>query len=341
MACQRGPAMETNDNRMAYDESAIVVDTIKLKRTVFRRELVSNGKLRALRKSDLKFKVSGQLEKLAVKNGDVISNGKTLAILNQKDARQKVMQAEVNLKKAKINLEDALIGHSGGRADSISSNSLIYESTSLTSGYAEALLIYENAKYELESTELIAPFRGKVANLTARIYEQVNTGNVFCTLIDDSEFDVEFYLLESEIGLVSLRDEIRIVPFAQDKEYLGYVSEINPVVNDKGMVLVKGTLRNLGSLWEGMNVKVHIGRNIPGQLVVPKSAVVLRQGQEVLFTYENGKVFWIYITILSENSSSYAIKANEEKNASLEPGAFIITSGNLNLAHKSDVEIRK
>ena len=341
IACQRGPAMETNDNRMAYDESAIVVDTIKLQRTVFRRELVSNGKLRALSKSDLKFKVSGQLEKLAVKNGDVISNGKTLAMLNQKDARQKVMQAEINLKKAKINLEDALIGHSGRRADSISFNSIVYESASLSSGYADALLTYENAKYELESTELIAPFRGKVANLTARIYEQVSTGNVFCTLIDDSEFHVEFYLLESEIELVSLRDEISIVPFAQDKEYLGYVSEINPVVNDKGMVLVKGTLRNPGSLWEGMNVKVHIGRNIPGQLVVPKSAVVLRQGQEVLFTYENGKVFWIYITILSENSSSYAIKANEEKNASLEPGAFIITSGNLNLAHKSEVEIRK
>lgn len=302
---------------------------------------MSNGKLRAVNKSDLKFKVIGQLEKLPVKNGDIVSAGQTLAMLVQVDARQKLAQAEINLKNAKVNFDDALISYGGGNADSVLMESVIYQNASLSSGYSAALQAYENAKYELESTVIRAPFRGKVANLTSRVHEQVSPGNVFCTLIDDSQFDVEFYLLESEIVQVSLRDQIRVIPFARDKEYIGYVSEINPVVNDRGMVLVKGTLRNQGTLWEGMNAKIVIEKNISDQLVVPKTAVVLRQDQEVLFTFENGKASWTYINILSENSSSYAIEANPEKNATLEVGAYIITSGNLNLAHESDVEVRK
>lgn len=317
------------------------MDTIQLKRTVFRQELVSNGKLRAVNKSDLRFKIAGQLEKLHVKNGDMVSAGQTLATLVQVNARQKLAQAEINLKNAKVNFDDLLIRYAAGKADSISPKSVIYQNGLLSSGYAAALQAHENAKYELESTVLKAPFPGKVANLISRVYEHIGTGNVFCTLIDDSQFDVEFYLLESEIGQVSLGDEIRVTPFARDEEYIGHVSEINPFVNEKGMVLVKGTLRNQRTLWEGMNVKVVIGKKIPGQLVVPKTAVVLRQDQEVLFTFDHGKALWTYINILSENSSAYAIEANPEKDATLEAGAYVITSGNLNLAHESDVEVRK
>ena len=339
-ACEPAASTTTSDVRLEYEEEPNLVDTIQLKRTVFRKELVSNGKLRAAKKSDLKFKVAGQLEKLPVKNGDIVLAGETLAMLAPVDARQKLAQAEINLKNAKVNLLDVLIMHGGGNADSVSPESQRYQNAALSSGYAAALQAYENAKYELESTVLKAPFRGKVANLTSRVHERVGTANVFCTLIDDSQFDVEFYLLESEIAQVSLRDKIRVIPFSRDREYIGYVSEINPVVNDKGMVQVKGTLRNEGTLWEGMNAKVVIGKEIPDQLVVPKTAVVLRQDQEVLFTFENGKASWTYINILAENSSSYAIEANPEKDATLEAGAYIITSGNLNLAHESDVEVR-
>lgn len=285
--------------------------------------------------------MAGQLDKLPVKNGDRVSAGQVLAVLVQVGARQNLAQAEINLKNAKVNFDDLLIRHTAGDTNSISSESVIYQNSSLSSGYAAALQAYKNADYELESTVLKAPFGGKVANLTSHLHEQVGTANIFCTVIDDSKFYIEFYLLESEIAQVSLRDEIRVIPFARDKEYIGYVSEINPVINDKGMVRVKGILRNEGSLWEGMNAKVVIGKDIPGQLVVPKTAVVLRQGEEVLFTFEEGKASWIYINILFENSSSYAVEANPERDATLEAGAYVITSGNLNLAHESDVRIKK
>ena len=61
------------------------------------------------------------------------------------------------------------------------------------------------------------------------------------------------------------------------------VTEINPVIHENGMVEVKARISNKGNLLDGMQVKVSVKKSVPGQLVVPKEAVVLRQNQEVLF----------------------------------------------------------
>jgi len=59
--------------------------------------------------------------------------------------------------------------------------------------------------------------------------------------------------------------------------------------------------------------------------------VVLRQGKEVVFTYEDGKALWNYVKTGLENSSRYTIESG------LEPGMEVIVSGNLNLAHETPV----
>ena len=42
-----------------------------------------------------------------------------------------------------------------------------------------ALLELKTAQFELQSTRLIAPFNGKVANIESRVYENVNAGKSF------------------------------------------------------------------------------------------------------------------------------------------------------------------
>jgi hypothetical protein len=92
---------------------------------------------------------------------------------------------------------------------------------------------------------------------------------------------------------------------------------------------------------DGMNVKVLVEKEIPGQLVVPKSAVLLRDNQEVLFKCTRDTVaFWTYIQTTGENTSSYSVIAHPDKGATLEPGDTIIISGNLNLAHESRVKVK-
>jgi membrane fusion protein (multidrug efflux system) len=338
-SCTKSKAVnETIIEKKNYVAEKNEVETIVLKNESFQKELMSNGKLIAPQKNSIQFGVSDKLEHLYVKNGDCVHKGRLLASLNPFKYQQRLAKAEIELKKAKFQLEDMLVsrGIFTSKRDSIAKD--VYDMVASRSGYDAALLELKTAQYELKLTKLIAPFGGKVANIESRIYENVNAGKDFITLIDDGLFEVEFYLIESEMGDVALNSSVQIIPFALGKTYSGHISSINPLIEKNGTILVKAVVKNDGKLTEGMNVKVRIQKEIKGQLVVPKSAVVLRDNQEVLFKVINGRAYWTYVQTTMENSSSYAVIAHPDKSsANLTPGDIVIVSGNLNLAHDSEV----
>lgn len=334
-------AEETTIEKKVYVAEKNEVETMVLKKESFQKELVSNGKIVASQKNNVQFEVSDKLDYLYVKNGDFVRKGQVLASLAPFKYQQRLAKADIDLKKARFLFEDMLVGRGifTTRKDSIARD--IYDMVASRSGYDAALLELKTAQYELKSTKLIAPFSGKVANIETRVYENVNAGKSFMTLIDDEVFEVEFYLIESEMGDVSLNNNVQIVPFALGKTYKGHISSINPLIEKNGTILVKAIVKNDGKLTEGMNVKVRIEKEVKGQLVVPKSAVVLRDNQEVLFKVVGGKAYWTYVQTTLENSNSYAVIANPDKSSTtLTPGDTVIVSGNLNLAHDSEVFVR-
>ncbi len=317
------------------------VDIQILKKQSFKEELLANGKLVALQKNILKFEVSGALEKLNVKNGNYVRKGRVLASLASFKYQQALSKAETGLQKAALDFEDMLVGrgHDLKNRDSIPDN--IYEMAAIRSGYKEAKNRLTDARFELNSATLHAPFKGKVAGIRYKSHELVNAGTQFMVLIDDTVFEVEFYLIESEINKVKVGEEVEVLAFSSGQGYKGSITSINPLVEKNGTVLVKARVKNNGQLIEGMNVKVRIQKGIPGQLVVPKSAVILRQNQEVLFKYQSGKTYWTYVRTTNENSTSYTVIADPEKSsATLTVGDTVITSGNLNLAHDTEVAIK-
>ena len=332
---------ESFEEKKLYIPEKNEVETIVLKKESFQKELISNGKVIAFQKNSMQFEVSDKLEYLYVKNGDYVRKGQLLAALISFKYEQRLRKAEIELKKAKFQFEDMLVGRGifTTKKDSIPKS--IYDMAASRTGYDAALLEVKMAQFELKSTKLIAPFNGKVASIESRVYENITEGKDFMTLIDDSVFEVEFYLIESEIRDVFLNSKVQVIPFATGKTYEGYISSINPLIEKNGTILVKSVVKNDGMLSEGMNVRVRIGKEVKGQLVVPKSAVVLRDNQEVLFKVVAGKAYWTYIQTILENSNSYAVISHPDKSStSLNPGDTIIVSGNLNLAHDSQVFVR-
>ena len=71
---------------------------------------------------------------------------------------------------------------------------------------------------------------------------------------------------------------------------------------------------------------------MPGQLVVPKSAVVLRQVRQVVFTLQGDQAIWNYVQTGLENADTYTILEG------LKEGDEIIVTGNVNLAHEAKVK---
>jgi RND family efflux transporter MFP subunit len=330
-----------NAAKREYAPQLNPVEVMVLQKGPFLKEMVNNGKLVALRKSELQFRVGEQLEQLNYRNGDAVKAGKVIAGLNTFTYKQQLNSSQIHLKKAGIELQNILLGQGYKSQDSSAIPSHIYEIATVKSGYADALQSLNTAQFNLESARLVAPFSGILANIAHKQYDRVNSGAAFCTLIDDSEFEVEFRIVESEVDDIRLKDEVKIMPFSGQQVFKGRISEINPVVDDNGLILVKALVKNPGGLMDGMNVKVLVEKEIPDQLVVPKSAIVLRDNYEVLFKCMNDTVaFWVYVRTIHENSNSYAIEGDPVKGGTIEAGDTIITTGNLNIAHESKVVVK-
>ncbi len=332
---------ENQSSQAPVVEQKTPVEMMVLRRGIFCKQLVSNGKLKAVNKSVLQFRVGEELTWLGVQEGSRVRAGQIIARLSDIDAVQKLRQAKLQLDKARLELWDALIGQGYDFKDSIRIPKEKMRIARIRSGYAAALVDYEAARNDRSASVLRAPFSGVISGLKKRRYERVNAGEEFCTLVNDQSLDVEFQVLESELPSLHRGQEVVVTPFSGNRQLLGQVSEISPMVDENGLVKVMARIGNNGQLLDGMNVKVLILTRIPNQLIVPKSAVLMRDNLHVLFRLVNGAAYWTYVNIVGENSDSYAVIPNVDRAATLNSGDMVIVSGNLNLAHGSKVVVKR
>lgn len=318
-------------NKTEHQEVINYVDTVVLNKRIFNQQIVCNGKLRAVAKSDLVFATGGTLAAIKAFNGSVVQKGDLLASLDTSEADVEMEKAEGQMEKSRIELIDKLIGQ-GYDADTTKVPAAIMKSVKISSGYNNAVEGLQSAERRLANCYLYAPFSGRVANMDSKVHQR--SADKFCTLIDDSYFDVEFSLLEAEIGQVSVGQSVIVTPFIdENRSFEGTVTEINPLIDDKGQIKIRAKVRNSsGFLIEGMNVRIIIENEIKDRFVVPKDAVVIRDGYFVVFRYVDGAAVWTYVDVAMSNIDSHVITGNAKKQTTLSEKDVIITSGNLNLA---------
>ena len=338
MACKGGEENKEEESIDIQEEAIVDVDTMSLRLQTFQKQLLCNGKLGAVQRADLMCPNQGtMLEKVLVVNGQRVSKGAVLAIADMHEKSQALDRAKHDLERSKVELQDKLIGLGyDGNLNNVSAD--VLKRMEITSGYYSAKFSLESAKKALADCKLIAPFSGRIANLEAHAFQN---GSKFCTLIDDSSFDVEFKILEAELSFVSKGQKVKISPFVnKDNEYEGVVEEINPTIDDKGLVKIKARMRNSSAkLIDGMNVRVIVESAVPKMYVVPKEAVVERDGYHVVFMYDKKtqRAVWTYVDIMYSNLNEYAITGCERKETEIHEGDIVITSGNQNLADDTQV----
>ncbi len=320
--------LETNDIHPIVEVEIVSIDN-------FSKEILSTGKVKAMKKVDLTFKTEGSISIIRVRNGMSIRKGDTLAELENFIALNKVRQQTIQLQMGELELEDILIGQGYSLEDSTIIPLKLLHSSKIKSGLEEAKTKLELAKYEFESSFLIAPFGGLIANLNVEEFTRISPNEVFCSLINNKYFDVNFSILESELDLVKIGDRITVKPiFSENLTFTGKVTEINPIVDINGLIGIRGRIFSRHKqLLDGMNVEIAIEKKIPDVLAIPKESVLTRDGKKVVFTYQEGKSLWNYVSLGMENINSFEVIEG------LDNGDTIITSGNLNLAHESQVNL--
>ena len=313
------------------------VDTMTLHTSTFNKQIVCNGRLRAKAMSELNFVTQGVTTDIFVKEGMRVAKGALIAALDKRERVREVEKAEKELERTKVELVDKLISL-GYDATMKGVPEEMMKRAEVTSGYFTAKFQLQSARKALDECNLYAPFCGRIANLEARPYQR---NDKICTLIDDSQFEVEFRILEAELSSVKKGQKIKVSPFISDSlTFEGIITEINPLVDDKGLIKVMARLDNKDNiLIDGMNVRIIIEEQIRNMFVVPKDAVVERDGYHVVFIYKDGQAVWTYVDVLHSNISSFAISGCQRKETSIHEGEIVITSGNLNLADGTEVKI--
>ncbi len=339
VSCGRNTKSAERDATLQYAPLINEVEAVELKKGEFQWQLLANGKLSAASKSKLAFRSEGVITQMNVCNGQRVAEGEVIATLDLREKELDVETERINYEKAELDLYDIIVGQ-GYPADTTKVPRDFLSVASLRSGFVAARNAYHKAQYDYEGAVLKAPYKGLVADIAYGNFDMTGS-EPFCTLIDDSIFNVDFKILESEYPNVSVGMNVRVIPFGSlQNEAVGRIVSVNPVVDKNGQMLVRAQLVNIGGFVDGMNVRVIAEKSIRDKFVVPKSAVVIRDKMQVLFKYVDGRARWTYVNTVMSNSETYCIEPNSDRGASLSEGDLVIVSGNLNIADNSEVVLK-
>lgn len=313
-----------------------VVTTYKIKAVEFNNEIISNGKLEAVNKADIHFSGSEVIQTIKVKEGYRVEAGEIMAELNTENIEKRLRRLKENLDKSALDLDDRLIDYGYRLKDSAAIPKELLKISKIKSGFTIALYDYLDALKEYGDSKIKAPFSGYVANLEARPFNKADSYKKFCTVIDNSKLYVNFTLMEQELSVVGPGTSLTVEALGATALCQGEISSINPILDNNGMINVKGVVHNPLKLLEGMSVRVIIKQNKSkdNKIVIPRSALLQRQNKWVVFTYEAGKAIWNYVTLEDQNSNFVVIGSG------LKMFQEVIISNNANLSNNVDVIVQ-
>ncbi len=205
------------------------------------------------------------------------------------------------------------------------------------SGLTNAATNYEKAKLNLSYTELNAPIAGLIDNCSIALGSYVTQNQSCMSVIDISSIKMQCEVTESDLVNIHHADPVEADFIAlPGKVFKGKVIEVNPSVDlAKRTALVTVLLLNPGrQIKPGMFASVKIGtRTYADKIIIPHSALLVRENRTLVFTVEDELAMWKYITVGQSNDQYYAVGKG------LNAGDTLIIDGNYNLAHQSKVRI--
>ncbi|MGL5682813.1 MAG: efflux RND transporter periplasmic adaptor subunit [Marinifilaceae bacterium] len=312
------------------------VKVIKAKEEDFQYELFCNGKVFASKKVAVAFKVSDIITEIRKNNGDWISKGEVIAVVDNTKLKQTLALQEEAMTKAELELMNLL--YSEGLKtidDTIHLPEKRFFYMKMQSNLTRSKRDLEIARQELRDAEVRAPFSGIIADMEAKQYNLSSLGGSVCTILDDSDMDIEFSVLETELKNIKKGSEVEIIPYSNPELHVyGIIKHINPRIDNNGMLKVMASANNKDRLlMDGMNVNIVVRETLTQAIQVPRLAILPRQGRKVVFIHNNGKAEWKYVTTGLENNELVCIETG------IKEGDEVIYDNNLSLSHDSRVNV--
>ena len=215
----------------------LVIRPVRYERVFARggsRDRTFSGTSHAAVESRMSFKVAGTVRKVAVKVGDGVRAGQTLAELDPKDYELQVQEAEAALRSADAQSRNADRNLSRVRAlyenQNASRNDLDAAQTASVSARALVSSLQkgvERAQSQLSYTRLISPVDGAIAAVRVEENENVSPGQTVALLTSGSQLEVKVAIPEVLIAQIREGDAVNVsFDAVPNKPLSGVVTEV-------------------------------------------------------------------------------------------------------------------
>ena len=320
------------------DESATKVTTVPAELRAFDYTIKSNGKIKPLQEQLIISEYGGRLMILNARPGQAVLKNDLIGKLETDPILFKLDKAKSQRFNSSKEYESQLLGYENLlKGKSEEEASVIQQKLKISTGLTQAEQDIKELNYELAKSIIRAPFNGVLADIKVQSGEYLKPGQELFRVYNPYSLCLEVKILESDITLLKKGTFSIVTPISQTNfKYAAEVHEINPYIDENGLVMVKLKIVKpqslINRLFPGMNCIALIQVPLEKGIVIPKEAVVMRSGKTVVFSLEDGKAKWNFVTVGRDNGKEVEIKSG------LRAGMKIITTNNLQLTHDTPVQ---
>ncbi|HRP07781.1 MAG TPA: efflux RND transporter periplasmic adaptor subunit [Gemmatimonadales bacterium] len=303
--------------------------------------VAATGTIKSEATTVVKAETQGTVAEVLVRPGDRVARGQVLARLDTEPLKLALARAEAGFRNAQVRYRTEI------EPDSVASGQPPSEArrafARASSGLETAEVDVREAKLNLERAEIRAPFAGMIERVEVSVGERISSGEDIAEVVDITNLRVEARVMETDIPLLARGGDAEIRVAAQpDKPILGRIAAVLPTVDSSGKA---GTavvrIRGDGKLRPGMYADVRLEADrLQDRIIVPKRAVVERDGRPLVFVVRNDEAQWVYIQAGRSNDRQTEVLPDSTSGLiPLEPGDIVLVEGHLTITHQAKVRL--
>ncbi|MGM9754037.1 MAG: efflux RND transporter periplasmic adaptor subunit [Candidatus Cryptobacteroides sp.] len=302
--------------------------------------------------------VSGTITKVCVKEGQTVSKGQSLFVIDQIPFRAALQMAQANVEAARAAVATSQLVYDSKKQlfdeAVISEFDLLTAQNQLLSakaGQAQAEAALVEAENDMEHTLVLSPADGVVGTIPYREGALVSaqSPNPLTLVSDNSEMYVYFSISEKyflslcrEHG--SMDEVLASIPELRLQQsdgslypYAGRIETISGVIDQStGSLSCRAVFPNKGRLLHsGATGKILIPNTLHGVIVIPCGATYELQDQKMAYRVIDGRAKATRLsTALTDDAASYIVYSG------LQPGDVIVTEGVGLIRDNSEIEVK-
>lgn len=306
---------------------SVRADTVKY--TVLNNEYAVNGVFEAKQTVDIAAQSSGRVIRLTVDEGDYVRAGQTLAIIESDKQNVNVSNAQANYNNAKAEVErfENAFASGGVTRQQLDQMKLQLET---------ARNNLRGANISASDVNVKASFPGIINSKSIEPGSYVNPGQQMFNIVNVSTLKLRVNVDEKNIGALRNGQRIKVIASVlPEKSWEGVITFMAPIadasLNFPIELEITNNTRDLKAGMYGTAV-FGAGKNISA-LVVSSAAFVGNVSSNEIFVIKDNKA------VLTKVISGRNFGDRVEILSGLKEGDVVVTSGQINLANETPVQV--